>query len=137
LTKSPIKSKTRLKNSKNTKTVTGGLGLTDLEEIRRRKMLEMQQRAQQQAAEAEKEEQLRRQFEIQKRQLLMKILTPEARGRLANLRLTRPEFVEQIELQLIQLAQAGQIRSKITDKQLKELLRRVSGKKRDIRIVRR
>lgn len=137
MTKSPIKSKTRLKNSKNTKTVTGGLGLTDLEEIRRRKMLEMQQRAQQQAAEAEKEEQLRRQFEIQKRQLLMKILTPEARGRLANLRLTRPEFVEQIELQLIQLAQAGQIRSKITDKQLKELLRRVSGKKRDIRIVRR
>ncbi|HIH62274.1 MAG TPA: DNA-binding protein [Methanobacteriales archaeon] len=111
--------------------------MTDLEEIRRRKMLEMQQRAQQQAAEAEKEEQLRRQFEIQKRQLLMKILTPKARSRLANLRLTRPEFVEQIELQLIQLTQAGQIRSKITDKQLKELLRRVTSKKRDIRIVRR
>ncbi len=111
--------------------------MTDLEEIRRRKMLEMQQRAQQQAAEAEKEEQLRRQFEIQKRQLLMKILTPEARSRLANLRLTRPEFVEQIELQLIQLARAGQLRSKITDKQLKELLRRVTSKKRDIRIVRR
>jgi len=111
--------------------------LTDLEEIRRRKMLELQQRAQQQAVEAEKEEQLRQQFEIQKRQLLMKILTPEARSRLANLRLTRPEFVEQIELQLIQLAQAGQIRSKITDEQLKELLRRVSGKKRDIKIVRR
>jgi len=111
--------------------------VTDLEEIRRRKMLELQQRAQQQAAEAQKEEQLRQQFEIQKRQLLMKILTPEARSRLANLRLTRPEFVEQIELQLIQLAQAGQIRSKITDEQLKELLRRVSGKKRDIKIVRR
>ncbi|BAW32157.1 MAG TPA: DNA-binding protein [Methanothermobacter sp.] len=111
--------------------------MTDLEEIRRRKMLELQQRAQQQAAEAQKEEQLRQQFEIQKRQLLMKILTPEARSRLANLRLTRPEFVEQIELQLIQLAQAGQIRSKITDEQLKELLRRVSGKKRDIKIVRR
>ena len=111
--------------------------MTDLEEIRRRKMLEMQQRAQQQAAEAEKEEQLRRQFEIQKRQLPMKILTPEARSRLANLRLTRPEFVEQIELQLIQLARAGQLRSKITDKQLKELLRRVTSKKRDIRIVRR
>lgn len=111
--------------------------MTDLEEIRRRKMLELQQRAQQQAAEAEKEEQLRQQFEMQKRQLLMKILTPEARSRLANLRLTRPEFVEQIELQLIQLAQTGQMRSKITDEQLKELLRRVSGKRRDIRIVRR
>jgi len=134
LTKSHTKPKTRLIS----KGVNGGLiKVTDLEEIRRRKMLELQQRAQQQAAEAQKEEQLRQQFEIQKRQLLMKILTPEARSRLANLRLTRPEFVEQIELQLIQLAQAGQIRSKITDEQLKELLRRVSGKKRDIKIVRR
>ncbi len=110
--------------------------MTDIEEIRRKKMLELQQRAQQQATEAEREEQLRQQFEIQKKQILMRILTPEARSRLANLRLTRPQFVEQIELQLIQLAQAGQIRSKITDEQLKELLKRISSKKRKIKIIR-
>jgi len=110
--------------------------LTDLEEIRRKKMLEFQQRAQQQAMETEAQEQMRQQLEMQKKQIMMQILTPEARSRLANLRLTRPEFVEQIELQLIQLAQMGRVRSKITDEQLKELLKRVSGKKREIKISR-
>jgi len=110
--------------------------LTDLEEIRRKKMLELQQRAQQQAMETEAQEQMRQQLEMQKKQIMMQILTPEARSRLANLRLTRPEFVEQIELQLIQLAQMGRVRSKITDEQLKELLKRVSGKKREIKISR-
>ncbi|ADL57810.1 MULTISPECIES: DNA-binding protein [Methanothermobacter] len=110
--------------------------MTDLEEIRRKKMLELQQRAQQQAMETEAQEQMRQQLEMQKKQIMMQILTPEARSRLANLRLTRPEFVEQIELQLIQLAQMGRVRSKITDEQLKELLKRVSGKKREIKISR-
>jgi programmed cell death protein 5 len=110
--------------------------LTDLEEIRRKKMLELQQRAQQQNMEAEAQREMRQQFEMQKKQILMQILTPEARSRLANLRLTRPEFVEQIELQLIQLAQMGRVRSKITDEQLKELLKKVTGKKREIKISR-
>ncbi|MCG2827755.1 DNA-binding protein [Methanothermobacter sp. K4] len=110
--------------------------MTDLEEIRRKKMLELQQRAQQQAMETEAQEQMRQQLEMRKKQIMMQILTPEARSRLANLRLTRPEFVEQIELQLIQLAQMGRVRSKITDEQLKELLKKVSGKKREIKISR-
>ena len=109
--------------------------MTDLEEIRRKKMLELQQKAQQQAMEAEAQEQMRQQLEMQKKQIMMQILTPEARSRLANLRLTRPDFVEQIELQLIQLAQMGRVRSKITDEQLKELLKRVAGKKREIKII--
>ena len=66
----------------------------------------------------------------------MQILTPEARSRLANLRLTRPDYVNQIELQLIQLAQAGRIASKITDEQLKELLRKLAGQKKEINITR-
>lgn len=110
--------------------------MIDLEEIRRKKMLELQQKAQQQAMEAEAQEQMRQQLEMQKKQIMMQILTPEARSRLANLRLTRPDFVEQIELQLIQLAQMGRVRSKITDEQLKELLKRVAGKKREIKISR-
>jgi programmed cell death protein 5 len=44
--------------------------------------------------------------------------------------------VDQIELQLIQLAQAGRVQSKITDDQLKELLRKLAGQKRDIKITR-
>jgi programmed cell death protein 5 len=95
------------------------------------------QELQQQAAQSENQEQMRQEMEMQKKQAMMQILTPEARSRLANLRMTKPEFVEQIELQLIQLAQAGRVQSQITDEQLKELLKQVSGKKREINITRR
>lgn len=108
--------------------------MSDIEEIRRRRMAELQQQAaaqaQQQPSDAQAQEQMRRELEAQKKQALMQILTPEARSRLANLRLTKPEFVDQIELQLIQLAQMGRVQSKITDQQLKELLRKLSGQKK-------
>lgn len=113
--------------------------MSDIEEIRRRRMQELQQQsaqqAQQQAPDAQSQEQMRREMEAQKRQVMMQILTPEARSRLANLRLTKPEFVDQIELQLIQLAQMGRVSSKITDDQLKELLRKLTGQKREINIT--
>ena len=104
----------------------------ELEELRRRKMLELQARLQEQERQAE----LRRQFEIQKRAALQQILTPEARSRLANIRAVRPEFAEQLELQLIQLAQSGRITSKITDAQLKKILDRITTKRREIKIRR-
>ncbi|AUB55793.1 MULTISPECIES: DNA-binding protein [Methanobacterium] len=114
--------------------------MSDIEEIRRRRMEELQQQAaaqqaQQQSPDAQSQEQMRREMEAQKRQAMMQILTPEARSRLANLRLTKPEFVDQIEMQLIQLAQMGRVQSKITDEQLKELLRKLAGQKRDINIT--
>ena len=81
--------------------------MTDIEEIRRRRMQELQQQqaqqAQNQSSQAESQEQMRRDVEAQKRQAMMQLLTPEARARLTNIRLTKPEFVDQIELQLIQL----------------------------------
>ncbi len=104
----------------------------DLEEIRRRRLLELQARLEEQR----RQEELRRQYEIQKRLALQQILTPEARSRLANIRAARPEFAEQIELQLIQLAQAGRITSQITDAQLREILRRLQERRRTFRIRR-
>lgn len=109
--------------------------MSDIEELRRKRLQQLQQQAAQQSSEAEAQERARRDFEAQKKQIMMQILTPEARSRLANLRLTRAEFVEQMELQLIQLAQMGRIKAKITDAQLKELLKKVSGQKRDINIT--
>lgn len=97
-------------------------------------MQQLQQQAQQQSVDAESQERMRQEMEMQKKQAMMQILTPEARSRLANLRLTKPDFVDQIELQLIQLAQMGRVQSKITDDQLKELLKKVAGQKREINI---
>ncbi|MDP1552370.1 MAG: DNA-binding protein [Methanobacteriaceae archaeon] len=108
--------------------------MSDIEEIRRKRMQQLQQQAQQQNVDAESQERMHQEMEMQKKQAMMQILTPEARSRLANIRLTKSEFVDQIELQLIQLAQMGRIQSKITDEQLKELLKKVSGQKREINI---
>ena len=110
--------------------------MTDIDEIRRKRMQQMQQQAAQQQSSEVESEHMRREMETQKKQAMMQLLTPEARARLANIRLTKPEFVDQIELQLIQLAQAGRVQSKITDDQLKELLRKLIGQKRDIKISR-
>ncbi len=110
--------------------------MSDIEELRRKRMQQLQQQAATQQAESQEQEQARRELDAQKRQAMLQILTPEARGRLANIRLTKPEMVDQLELQLIQLAQMGRIKSKITDDQLKELLRNLAGQKREINITR-
>lgn len=117
--------------------------MSDLEEIRRRRMAELeaqqaaaQNQMQQQAAQQMQQQEAKRQFEAQKKQILAQIMTSEARNRLANLKLTRPELVEQIELQLIQSAQSGSLRGKVTDDQLKVLLSQIAGQKREIKITR-
>jgi programmed cell death protein 5 len=104
----------------------------ELEALRKRRMLELQQRM----AEEQKQAQARQQLESQKQALLRRILTPEARSRLTNLKMVKPQFTEQLELQLIQLAQQGRIAIPITDEQLKELLVRLQSGRRDYTIRR-
>ena len=67
-------------------------------------------------------------------QALRQILTPEARDRLNNIKLVKPELAQQIELQLIQLAQSGRLKEKINDEQLKALLGQISSQKRESKI---
>ena len=95
-------------------------------------MLELQQRM----VEEQKQAQTQQQLEGQKQALLRRILTPEARSRLTNLKMVKPEFTQQLELQLIQLAQQGRIAIPITDEQLKELLVRLQSGRRDYKIRR-
>ncbi len=102
----------------------------DLDNIRKRKLAELQRELQEQNIA---EEQVM-QIEAQKRKILMGILTPEARNRLVNIKLAKPEFAAQIENLLIQAAQTGNLAQKITDQQLKEILLKISKKKRDITI---
>jgi len=106
--------------------------MDDAEEIRQRKLRELQEKLREQQRQRE----LQRQYEIQKRQALQQILTPEARSRLSNLRTAKPEFVEQLELQLIQLIRSGRVNPPITDEQLREILGRLQKRKRDFKIMR-
>lgn len=91
---------------------------------------------QQRMADEQKQAQAQQQLEGQKQALLRRILTPEARSRLTNLTIVKPEFTQQLELQLIQLAQSGRINLPITDEQLKELLVKLQSGKRDYKIRR-
>jgi programmed cell death protein 5 len=49
-------------------------------------------------------------------------------------KIARPQLVEQVEMQLISLAQSGQLRTKIDDAKLKALLQQLQSKKRDTTI---
>jgi len=105
----------------------------ELEAIRRRRMTEITQQAQQQvAAEAQA-----RQVASQRQSILRQILTPEARERLGRIELAYPEVAESVESQLIALAQSGRVQSQIDDRTLQDILRRVVPKKREIKIERR
>jgi programmed cell death protein 5 len=103
----------------------------ELEEIRRRKLLAMQQREDEQ-----KQAQAERQLEAQKQALLRQILSPEARQRLTNLHMVKPQFTEQLELQLIQLSQAGKLPIPLSDARLKQILIQLQSRKRETKIRR-
>jgi programmed cell death protein 5 len=99
-------------------------------------MAQLQQQAgDQQGMQEELERQKQQKSQIQ--MILMQVLEPDARERLNNIKLTKPEFAGAVEQQLVALAQSGRLKNKITDAQLKELLRQLAPKKRDYSITRR
>ena len=112
------------------------MGDDELAELRRRRMAQMQQQAgDQQAMQEELERQQKMKSQIQ--MILMQVLEPDARERLNTIKLTKPEFAGAVEQQLVALAQSGRLQKKITDAQLKELLRQLAPQKRDYSITRR
>jgi programmed cell death protein 5 len=105
----------------------------ELQRLREKRLMELQAQ-QSEEARAAKEE-----VETQKQVLLRKILTPEARQRLTNIKMVRPDFAEQLEIQLIQVAQSGRVKIPITDEALKKILEQLQAQQqqREIRIRRR
>jgi len=108
----------------------------ELENLRKKKLKELQQQAVLQESLEEQESQ-RQEFEQQKKMILRAILDATARERLARIKIARPEIAESIENQLIMLAQNGKLKNKINDEQLRLLLAKIIPKKRDIKIRRR
>ena len=108
----------------------------ELENLKKKKLQELQQQAAFQESMDSQEEQ-RQQFEEQKKKILMSILTPDARERLGRIKVARPEVAESVEAQLIMFAQKSRLKNKINDEQLRRLLSKLLPKKRDIKIKRR
>jgi programmed cell death protein 5 len=71
------------------------------------------------------------------RENIMRIaLTSEARQRLANIRMVKPQIAQTIEEYIIQMASSGKLKRVINDDELKELLGSIQGKKREFTIRR-
>jgi len=104
----------------------------ELDQIRKRKLLSMQHRM----SDEQRQGQAEQQMEDQKQALMAKILAPEARQRLNNLKMVRKDFAENIEMQLIEMAQTGKLPIPLSDAQLKQILVQLQSRKRETKIRR-
>ena len=106
----------------------------ELESLRKKRLASLQQ---QMMSQEEMQEEQQQESDKQKKMILRAILADDARERLGRIKAARPELAENLENQLIMLAQQGRLKNKITDSQLRELLAKLLPKKRDISIRRR
>lgn len=72
----------------------------------------------------------------QREAALKQLLDPQARTRLGNIRMVRPELASMLENYLMTMAAQGRIQS-VSDEQLKQILLSMQQPKRDFRISRR
>ena len=89
--------------------------------------------AEQPQKQPDKEAQERR---MMREGVLRMALTSEARQRLANVKMVRPDLASSIEEYVIQLASSGKLRNALDDDQVKQMLAALQGKKREIHIRR-
>ncbi len=69
--------------------------------------------------------------------ILRVALTSEARQRLANVRMVKPDVARAIEEYIVQLVSSGRLKRSIDDEQLKQLLTSIQGQeKREFKIRR-
>jgi programmed cell death protein 5 len=108
----------------------------ELQELREEKMEQLKQ---QQGGQGDSEaaEAQRKQAEAQKKAALRKALTDGARKRLNTVQMSKPEFGEQVEQQIIALAQSGRLQGKIDEEKMKELLQEMKPESKSFDIQRR
>lgn len=99
--------------------------MTELEEIRKKKLEELQQQAQSQI-----KEQVEMQQQLEMLETFIKqYLTKEAIQRFGTLKAAHPEKAVQVMAALAQAIRSGQIRDKINDEMLKSILWQLQNQK--------
>jgi programmed cell death protein 5 len=93
----------------------------ELEDLRQEKMEQLKE---QQAGEGGEEamEAQRQQAEAQKEAMLKQALTDGARKRLNTVQMSKPEFGEKVEQQVVALAQSGRLQGRIDEEKMKQIL---------------
>ncbi|MDP6265465.1 MAG: DNA-binding protein [Candidatus Woesearchaeota archaeon] len=109
--------------------------MSELDEIKQRKMEELKQsqleQSQQQSLEEDQIKQQIAQLEI----MIKQALTKDALQRYGNLKTASPDKAVQVLVILAQALQSGQI-TKVDDDTLKEILKKITPEKKDIKIKR-
>jgi len=105
--------------------------MDELEEIKKRKLEELQKR---QGAQLEEQAQVQKQIE-QLETIVKQIFTKEALSRYGNLKAAHPEKAVQLLVVLGQAIQSGQI-TQIDDNKLKEILKKLTPEKKEFKIKR-
>jgi len=96
------------------------------EELKKKLLVQAQQQAYLQAAQQQAQIQ---QTEEAIKLVMSKILAKDARERLNNLKVVKPDIALQLEIYLAQLYQSNQIKQQITDEQLILILKNLSNKR--------
>jgi programmed cell death protein 5 len=108
----------------------------ELEKLRQEKMEQIKEQRQGGADEEAMEAQ-RQQQEAQKKAILRQHLTDGARKRLNTVKMSKPDVGEQVEQQLVAIAQSGRIQGKIDEEKMKELLSELTPDSKSFDIKRR
>lgn len=76
------------------------------------------------------------QQQIMREGMLRMLLTTDARERLTNIRMVKPDIAKIIEDNIIRMASAGKISPPVTDEYIKQLLQSIQKPKREFNIRR-
>ncbi len=106
--------------------------MDELEEIKKRKLMELQK---QQGGQIQEQQQLQAQVE-QLEATVKQFLSKEALQRYGNLKAAHTDKAVQLLVVLGQAIQQGQIKEKISDEKLKELLKQLQPEKKEFKIKR-
>ncbi len=110
--------------------------MDELEEIKKKRLIELQKQ-QEEALQQQVEEEQQLQARIEELEDLVKqFLTKEALQRYGNLKAAHQDKAIQLLVILGQAIQQGQIKEKITDEKLKGILKRLQPEKKQFKIKR-
>ncbi|TIA73363.1 hypothetical protein D6C83_00691 [Aureobasidium pullulans] len=102
--------------------------------------MEMQQQQGQSGGQGGEQEQKQQREAEARASILSQILEPDAADRLGRIRLVKQSRAEDVENRLIMLARSGQLKQKISEAQLKDILAAMSEqqeKKETVKVSRR
>lgn len=108
----------------------------ELDELRQKKMEQLREQ-QEGSGDQEAQQAAQDRAEAQKKAVLRQHLTDDARQRLNTLKMSKPEVGEQVEQQIVAIAQSGRIQGKIDDGKMKELLKEMTPDSKSFDIQRR